>query len=109
MRHRKTAADDLVRSNVDHEPARDTVVTPTVGDVGLRDRGYVGRPAIPQSNAVEMATVLRGEARDERRFPQRAETVALAYGSKAGEQRIDEQQSPVRAVSEIVHVEVGGV
>ena len=84
--------DDFSRSHVQEDAAALLVGPPAAGRVGRAQGGDEGRAAVRQAQAVEVAAVLRGQRRDERRPPARHEAVGVAPRAQAGEARVDEPQ-----------------
>ena len=55
-----------------------------------------------------MAAILRGEAGEERRLPERPEAVFLVYSGEASEKGVDEDRLAVVPDGDVVDVDVAG-
>ena len=106
VRHRQSFADDLVGLHVDHHATVLAAIPPAVDAVALAHRGHVLGLAIDHRQAVQVAPVLRRQLADERRLPDRLETVGLAELRQAGVLRVDEDHLAVLADAEFVDVQV---
>ena len=108
MRHRHPASDNGVVIKVDYAATLLAPVAPPPGYIAAAHRRDVTRTSVRDCHAVEVAPVLGGKFADERRPPQRDETMSIADGRKTTEQRIDEDDATVLKAVYVVNVEIAG-
>ena len=93
VRHRQARGHDLAARHVEHRAGRRPCCSrqPPAVSVWAMHGDERGRP-VAHRQPVEVAAVLAGELRDERRPPPRHEAVRRVEADQAGEQRVDDPQ-----------------
>jgi len=89
MGHSEAAYDWFTGIDIQNAAATGLVLAPSFGFVREAKAGDVAHTSIDDGEAIHVATIFRGEGRDERWAPSRHETLRAIEGAEAGETGID--------------------
>src|SRR4051794_4059056 len=108
MRHREAVQQRLVALHIDQQTAICAVVSPTIGDIGIRYARHVSWASVLKRKPIEMTAVLRGEFADEWWSPQRAEAIAITDRCDAAKLSVHEHRPAISKNCNVVGVHVAG-
>lgn len=94
--------------HIDDNPTAGTMLAPTIGDIGLRDRGKPFWTPVLHGHAIKVTPVFCGQLADKRRLPEWSKAVRFADGTKAAEEGGDEDEFATFIDGHVVDIEVTG-
>jgi len=81
---------------------------PTVSEVSLADCGHILRLPVDDPQSVQVTPILRGELRNERRLPDRSETVNPVQSGQTRMECVHEDKVPFPVHGDFVDVYIAG-